>query len=131
MDKNIYFINIIIVVVLIFVLWQGIQIIFMASRTKETQATIVDTKFATSNGTKFRNSNWALVSYKVGINTVISKNRIQVPMNAKVRDKIQVKYYKNSPENIATFSIKKFIIAILVAVIFITVRILFLKEILK
>ena len=71
MDKNIYFINIIIAVILIFILWQSIQIIFMTNRTKETQATIVETKFENSNETKFRNSNWALVSYKVGINIVV------------------------------------------------------------
>ena len=83
MDRNIYFINIIIAVISIFVLWQGIQIIFMTSKTKETQATIIETKFANANGTKFRNSNWALVSYKVGINTVIAKNRVQVSMDTK------------------------------------------------
>lgn len=131
MDKNIYFINIIIAVILIFILWQSIQIIFMTNRTKETQATIVETKFANSNGTKFRNSNWALVSYKVGINIVVSKNRVQVPMNARVGEKIQVRYYKNVPERIATFSLNKLIIGILVAVIFIMVRILFQIEILK
>lgn len=53
MDRNIYFINIIIAVISIFVLWQGIQIIFMTSKTKETQATIIETKFANANGTKF------------------------------------------------------------------------------
>ena len=130
-DRNIYFINIIIAVISIFVLWQGIQIIFMTSKTKETQATIIETKFANANGTKFRNSNWALVSYKVGINTVIAKNRVQVSMDTKVGEKILVRYYKNSPEIIATFSIKKFVIGILVALVFIVVRILFQKEILK
>ena len=112
MDRNIYFINIIIAVISIFVLWQGIQIIFMTSKTKETQATIIETKFANANGTKFRNSNWALVSYKVGINTVIAKNRVQVSMDTKVGEKILVRYYKNSPERIATFSIKKFVIGL-------------------
>ena len=131
MDRNIYFINIIIAVISIFVLWQGIQIIFMTSKTKETQATIIETKFANANGTKFRNSNWALVSYKVGINTVIAKNRVQVSMDTKVGEKILVRYYKNSPERIATFSIKKFVIGILVALVFIVVRKLFQKEILK
>ncbi len=131
MDRNIYFMNIIIAVISIFVLWQGIQILFMTSRTKETQATIVETKFANSNGTKFRNSNWALVSYKVGVNTVVSNSRIQIPMETKVGEKIQVRYYKNSPERIATFSINKFVIGILVAIIFVIVRIMLQKEILK
>lgn len=131
MDKNICFINVIIIIVLIFVLWQGIQIVFMTNRTTETQATIVETKFANSNGTKFRNSKWALVSYTVGNNTVVSENRIQVSMYAKVGEKIQVRYYKNYPQRIATFSFKKLAIGILVVAIFIIVRLLFQKEILK
>lgn len=52
-------------------------------------------------------------------------------MDTKVGEKILVRYYKNSPERIATFSIKKFVIGILVALVFIVVRILFQKEILK
>ena len=122
MNKDIYFVNIMIVVVFIFILWQGIQIIFMTNRTKETQATVIETRFVNPSGIKFRNSNWAFVSYKVGSNTILSKNTIQVPMNVKVGEKIQVRYYKNSPERIATFSISKLIKGILIAALFILVR---------
>lgn len=108
MNRNIVFINLIIIVIFIFVIFQGLQIVLFSKKTKEVNATIVETIFANANGTKFRNSKWALVSYKVGDNTVISKNRIQVPMEAKRGQKIKIRYYRNSPEIIATFSIKNF-----------------------
>ena len=76
-------------------------------------------------------SKWALVSYKVGDNTVISKNRIQVPMEAKRGQKIKIRYYRNSPEIIATFSIKKFLIGIFIGIIFIVLRVTFQKGILR
>ena len=117
MNRNIVFINLIIIVIFIFVIFQGLQ--------------IVETIFANANGTKFRNSKWALVSYKVGDNTVISKNRIQVPMEAKRGQKIKIRYYRNSPEIIATFSIKKFLIGIFIGIIFIVLRVTFQKGILR
>ena len=131
MNRNIVFINLIIIVIFIFVIFQGLQIVFFSKKTKEVNATIVETIFANANGTKFRNSKWALVSYKVGDNTVISKNRIQVPMEAKRGQKIKIRYYRNSPEIIATFSIKKFLIGIFIGIIFIVLRVTFQKGILR
>ena len=121
----------IIIVIFIFVIFQGLQIVLFSKKTKEVNATIVETIFANANGTKFRNSKWALVSYKVGDNTVISKNRIQVPMEAKRGQKIKIRYYRNSPEIIATFSIKKFLIGIFIGIIFIVLRVTFQKGILR
>ena len=131
MNRNIVFINLIIIVIFIFVIFQGLQIVLFSKKTKEVNATIVETIFANANGTKFRNSKWALVSYKVGDNTVISKNRIQVPMEAKRAQKIKIRYYRNSPEIIATFSIKKFLIGIFIGIIFIVLRVTFQKGILR
>ena len=131
MNRNIVLINLIIIVLLKFVIFQGLQIVFFSKKTKEVNATIVETIFANANGTKFRNSKWALVSYKVGDNTVISKNRIQVPMEAKRGQKIKIRYYRNSPEIIATFSIKKFLIGIFIGIIFIVLRVTFQKGILR
>jgi hypothetical protein len=130
-NRNIVFINLIIIVIFIFVIFQGLQIVLFSKKTKEVNATIVETIFANANGTKFRNSKWALVSYKVGDNTVISKNRIQVPMEAKRGQKIKIRYYRNSPEIIATFSIKKFLIGIFIGIIFIVLRVTFQKGILR
>lgn len=131
MNRNIVFINLIIIVIFIFVIFQGLQIVLFSKKTKEVNATIVETIFANANGTKFRNSKWALVSYKVGDNTVISKNRIQVPMEVKRGQKIKIRYYRNSPEIIATFSIKKFLIGIFIGIIFIVLRVTFQKGILR
>ena len=131
MNRNIVFINLIIIVIFIFVIFQGLQIVLFSKKTKEVNATIVETIFANANGTKFRNSKWALVSYKVGDNTVISKNRIQVPMEAKRGQKIKIRYYRNSPEIIASFSIKKFLIGIFIGIIFIVLRVTFQKGILR
>lgn len=131
MNRNIVFINLIIIVIFIFVIFQGLQIVLFSKKTKEVNATIVETIFANANGTKFRNSKWALVSYKVGDNTVISKNRIQVPMEAIRGQKIKIRYYRNSPEIIATFSIKKFLIGIFIGIIFIVLRVTFQKGILR
>lgn len=130
-NRNIIFTNIVIAVVFIYVMVQGLQIVFFSKKTEEVQGTIVETRFANANGIKGKNSNWALVSYKVGNSVIISSNRIQVPMEAKKGQRIKIRYYKNSPEVIATFSIKKLGIGILVGVVFIVLRVLFQKDILK
>lgn len=130
MERNVTFINFVILLTVLFVCWQGVQIIFMSGKTEKTKATIVETKYANSNGTMFRNSNWALVSYVIGNKELISEHRIQVPMNAKVGDVVEIRYYKDSPERLAFFSIKKFAIGLIVMIIFVIVRVLFLRGIL-
>lgn len=130
MERNLIFINTVILICLLFVVWQGIQIAFVSNKTETIRATIVDTKYANKNGTKYRNSNWALVSYKVNGKTYVPDRRIQVSMISKIGDIIEVRYYKEHPERIAVFSFKKLWIGLLVVVVFWVMRVLFLRGIL-
>lgn len=122
MDTNILFLNLIIIVVGLFVLWQGGQILFMRNKTASTKARVVDTKTLERRKTAYRNSNWALLSYKVNGKAILSKNRIQVPMNTRIGEIIEIWYYKDNPAKIAQFSTKRFLIGLGVLMIFILAR---------
>ena len=52
MRNDVLFINVIIVITLLYSLIQGIQLIFMGSRVEEVDAKIIKTRYANKNGTK-------------------------------------------------------------------------------
>lgn len=122
METNILFLNLIIIVVGLFVLWQGGQILFMRNKTARTKARVVDTKTLERRKTAYRNSNWALLSYKVNGKAILSKHRVQVPMNTRIGEMIEIWYYKDNPAKVAQFSTKRFLIGLGVLIIFILAR---------
>lgn len=118
MDRDITFINAILLISLLFVFWELIQIIQYRGKYKSTDAIVMSTIYANPNGTTFRNSKWALVSYRVDGKSYISKRRIQVAMNTNVGDKVKIKFEKEAPERIVSFSYKKLLIGLMITIIF-------------
>ena len=124
MRNDVLFINAIIVITLLYSLIQGIQLIFMGSMVEKADAEIIKTRYANKNGTNFRNSQWAVVKYKAEVRNTLSYNMIQVSMYAKEGDMVMVKYYKNNPQKLAVFSVKKCVTAFIITCVFIIIRVL-------
>lgn len=124
MRNDVLFINAIIVITLLYSLIQGIQLIFMGSMVEKADAEIIKTRYANKNGTNFRNSQWAVVKYKAEDRNIVSDNMIQVSMYAKEGDMVMVKYYKNNPQKLAVFSVKKCVTAFIITCVFIIIRVL-------
>ena len=76
MRNDVLFINVIIVITLLYSLIQVIQLIFMGSRVEEADAEIIKTRYANKNGTNFRNSQWAVVAYKADGRNIVSDNTL-------------------------------------------------------
>ena len=119
MRNDVLFINAIIVITLLYSLIQGIQLIFMGSMVEKADAEIIKTRYA-----NFRNSQWAVVKYKAEGRNIVSDNMIQVSMYAKEGDMVMVKYYKNNPQKLAVFSVKKCVTAFIITCVFIIIRVL-------
>lgn len=124
MRNDVLFINAIIVITLLYSLIQGCQLIFMGGRVEKADAKIIKTGYVNKNGTNFRNSQWAVVKYKVEGRNIVSDNMIQVSMYAKEGDTVMVKYYKNNPQRLAVFSVKRCVTAFIITCIFIIIRVL-------
>ena len=124
MRNDVLFINAIIVITLLYSLIQGAQLIFMGSMGEKADAKIIKTRYANKNGTNFRNSQWAVVKYKVEGRNIVSDNMIQVSMYAKEGDTVMVKYYKNNPQRLAVFSVKRCVTAFIITCVFIIIRVL-------
>ena len=124
MRNDVLFINAIIVITLLYSLIQGGQLIFMGGRVEKADAKIIKTRYANKNGTNFRNSQWAVVAYKADGRNIVSDNMIQVSMYAKEGDTVMVKYYKNNPQKLAVFSVKKCVTAFIITCVFIIIRVL-------
>lgn len=124
MRNDVLFINVIIVITLLYSLIQGIQLIFMGSRVEEADAEIIKTRYANKNGTNFRNSQWAVVAYKADGRNIVSDNTLQVSIYAKEGDMVKVKYYKNNPQRLAVFSVKRCVTAFIITCVFIIIRVL-------
>ena len=124
MRNDVLFINVIIVITLLYSLIQGCQLIFMGGRVEKADAKIIKTRYVNKNGTNFRNSQWAVVAYKADGRNIVSDNMIQVSMYAKEGDMVMVKYYKNNPQKLAVFSVKKCVTAFIITCVFIIIRVL-------
>lgn len=124
MRNDVLFINVIIVITLLYSLIQGCQLIFMGGRVEKADAKIIKTRYVNKNGTNFRNSQWAVVAYKADGRNIVSDNMIQVSMYAKEGDTVMVKYYKNNPQRLAVFSAKRCVTAFIITCIFIIIRVL-------
>ena len=124
MRNDVLFINAIIVITLLYSLIQGGQLIFMGGRVEKADAEIIKTRYANKNGTHFRNSQWAVVKYKAEGRNIVSDNMIQISMYAKEGDTVMVKYYKNNPQKLAVFSVKKCVTAFIITCVFIIIRVI-------
>ena len=81
-----------------------IQLISKRNRTAKTIGTISSIKTVNPETTKFRNSKWATVSYKVNGRTYQTQNSIQVPMASQIGTTVAVRYDTKKPEKVYRFS---------------------------
>mgnify|MGYP005768011539 CR=1 FL=1 len=94
-----------------------IQFLMKRGQTAQTVGTIISIKNTNPQNTKYRNSKWATVSYKVNGKTYQSQNRIQVPIAAQVGTTTPVLYDINHPEKLYRFSVTRIVVSFLIAAV--------------
>lgn len=117
MDRDTIFLYVIAVIALCFGLINCIQFFLKGNKTAQTVGTIISFKTINPENSKFRNSKWATVSYKVNGRTYQSQNCIQVPMASQIGTTITVRYDTQNPEKLYSFSILRIIVSLIVAAI--------------
>lgn len=117
MDRDTIFLYIIAGIALCFVLVNCIQFLLKRNRTTQTVGTITSIKMSNPANSKFRNSKWATVSYKVQEKTYQSQNRIQVSMASQIGTTVALRYDTRKPEKLYSFSVLRIVVSLLVAAI--------------
>ena len=97
---------------LCFCLFNILQFLLNYNKTAQTVGTIISIKTPDPETSKFRNSKWAVVSYKVKGRIYQSHNRIQVPMSSTVR------YDKFTPEKLYSYSLFRIVVSFIIAAVF-------------
>ena len=93
------------------------SIFLKGNKTAQTVGTITSFRTINPENSKFRNSKWATVSYKVNGRTYQSQNCIQVPMASQIGTTVTVRYDMQNPEKLYSFSILRIIVSLIVAAI--------------
>jgi hypothetical protein len=117
------FLYIIAGITLCFGLANFIQFLLKRNRTAQTVGTITSIKMPNSEHTKFNNSKWATVSYKMNGKNYQSQNRIQVSMSSQIGTPVTVRYDMQTPEKLYSFSGLRIVVSFLVAAICVVVAI--------
>ena len=117
MDRDAVFLYIISGAALCFGLVNCIQFLLKRNRTARTVGTITSIKTPNPANSKFRNSKWATVSYKVGGKTYESQNRVQVSMASQIGTTVTVRYDTQNPEKLYSFSVLRIVVSLAVAAI--------------
>lgn len=123
MDRDICFLYIIAGIALCFGLVNCIQFLLKRNRTAHTVGTITSIKTTNPANSKFRNSKWATVSYKVNGKAYQSQNRIQVSMASQIGTTVTVCYDTQKPEKLYSFSALRIVVSLLIAAICIIVAV--------
>ena len=92
MDRDTIFLYVIAVIVSCFGLINCIHFFLKGNKTAQTVGTITSFRTINPENSKFRNSKWATVSYKVNGRTYQSQNCIQVPMASQIGTTVTVRY---------------------------------------
>lgn len=100
MDRDTIFLYVIAAIALCFGLINCIQFFLKGNKTAQTVGTIISFKTINPENSKFRNSKWVTVSYKVNGRTYQSQNCIQVPMASQIGTTITVRYDTQNPRKI-------------------------------
>lgn len=117
MDKNSIFLFAVAGIALGFGLANGISFLLKGNRTAKTTGTIISVKTTLPERTKFRNAKWATVSYKVNGKTYQSRNRIQVPMASQIGSTVTVRYDRQNPHQLYSFSVSRIVVSVLIAAV--------------
>ena len=113
MERDVIVLYIIAGVSFSFALFNCILFALKHGKTAKTNGTIVSIK---STNEKWRNAKLAEISYRVNDRNIVSKNRIQVPLTSKIGTPITVRYDRNQPERIYSYSAKRIITGFLIGI---------------
>lgn len=109
MERDIIVLYIIAGVSFSFALFNCILFAIKHGKTTKTNGTIVSIKSTNPTNEKWRNAKLAEISYRVNDRNIVSKNRIQVPLTSQIGTPITVRYDRNQPERIYSYSAKRVI----------------------
>ena len=99
-----------------FALFNCILFALKHGKTMKTDGTIVSIKSTNPTNEKWRNAKLAEVSYLVNGKRIVSKNRIQVSLASDIGTHIPIRYDRNQPDKIYSYSVKRIIIGFLIGV---------------
>lgn len=99
-----------------FALFQCICFVIKRGKTMKTNGTIVSIKSTNPANEKWRNAKLAKVSYMVDGKNIVSKNRIQVPLASEIGTTLIIRYDRNQPERIYSYSVKRMIAGFLIGI---------------
>ena len=103
---------------LCFCLFNILQFLLNYNKTAQTVGTIISIKTPGPETSKFRNSKWVVVSYKVKGRIYQSHNRIQVPMSSQIGSTVTVRYDKFTPEKLYSYSLFRIVVSFIIAAVF-------------
>lgn len=116
MERDVIVLYIIAGVSFSFALFNCILFAIKHGKTTKTNGTIVSIKSTNPMNEKWRNAKLAEISYRVNDRNIVSKNRIQVPLTSKIGTPITVRYDRNKPERIYSYSAKRIIKGFLIGI---------------
>lgn len=116
MERDVMFLYLIAGISFAFALFNCILLIVKHDKTMKMDGTIVSIKSTNPTNEKWRNAKLAEVSYLVNGKNVISENRLQVPLSATVGTHITIRYDRNRPEKIYSYSVKRIVIGFLISI---------------
>ncbi|MDO4344503.1 MAG: hypothetical protein Q4C50_06825 [Eubacteriales bacterium] len=99
-----------------FAIFDGIFFLLKHGKTVKTHGKIVSIKSTNPANEKWRNAKLALVSYSVNGRTIVSKNRMQVSLAAQIGTPVTIRYDRNQPEKIYSYSVKRVIAEVLIGI---------------
>lgn len=95
--------------------YNGIRFIANRNKVCSIEATIIDVKEAIP-GMRKNNPAWANVTYNISGKAYYPLQKTQVPLGTILGEKIIVNYYRDNPDEIATFNYKNSIIPIIISI---------------
>ena len=115
MERDVIFLYLIAGMSFAFALFNSVLLAAKHGKTRRTDGTIVSIKSTNPTNENWRNAKLAEVSYLVNGRRIVSKNRIQVPLSSNVGTHVTVRYDRNQPEKIYSYSVKRILIGLLIS----------------
>lgn len=116
MERDVMILYIIAILSFSFAIFNGILFLLKYGKTAKAHGTIVSIKSTNPTNEKWRNAKLAIVSYPVNNRNIVSKNRIQVSSSAQIGTPIIIRYDRNQPERIYSYSVKRIIAGVLIGI---------------
>lgn len=117
MDNDTVILSIIASMALCFALVNCVCFLVKKNRTALAVGTVISVRMPNPETAKARNSKWAKISYRVNGKSYQSQNRIQVPMASQIGTQVTVRYDIANPERLYSFSGRRILVSLSVAVI--------------